>query len=227
MKWQTKRIIPMVIGLILTIATLTSCDAPQKQNKNDLSLFIQPKAEIRYDGILDYQHTLKFLSEEDHNGDMLYRYKGEIIDLSDGEAKKEDLEFFENIYVTKDSLIEEVIGSSKYNYSIIDKKVALKLPLTKGNMWEEEVSYKGNKYTATTEIIDVLEDEEGKTVITKTVINDIKGFDNNTYKEIRVYKENEGLIYFSKPIENISDFYFSWWKEDTDLNKYIKYIEEQ
>jgi|GEM_PF-6928598 len=218
---QHKIITVLILLVIGSVVAIIGDKFASKQNK-ELSNFINNINEIRYDGIIDFQYNLKFISKEIYkNNEEVYKYKGEINDLSAGEVSKENLEFYKNVYLTNNSIIEEVIGPNKSNFSIIDKKIVLKLPLKKNNSWEEEVIYEDNKYKAITKILDVFIDDGKKVVITETTIDNIKGFKDNKYREIRIYKENEGLIYFEKNEENLDDFTVSWWIDNSNFRKYL------
>ncbi|MFD3156239.1 hypothetical protein ACFIJ5_05180 [Haloimpatiens sp. FM7330] len=193
----------LLIGLVGCGKTSQSIDKKsnekvektKKYNKELASLF--PFVEgtvLRYSGTLEHMHTLTLNKVID--GDVLkLNFKGQIEDLSEGETKK-DLTIEEEYIIDKDS-----VKQVKSWQSIINEQVVLKLPIKKGNVWKQKVIIKGKEYEAETKIVDISKDEKNKNMVkTETIVKGIKNYPQNTYKEIKVYKQDKGLVEFTNTI---------------------------
>lgn len=156
-----------------------------------------------FSGYAEYGHvqTLKEAHETETTFELLF--EGE---MRDGRGDSER-RFFQLTYeFTDEAVIEHVQNSDPYNQlhnsklfnSIIPNKVILKLPLEVGNSWDETFSYRGQEYTARTEIIRVDSLENGeKEYETLTSVKGIEEYYNECYKENRVFRTNRGMTSFS------------------------------
>lgn len=156
-----------------------------------------------FSGYAEYGHvqTLKEARETETTVELLF--EGE---MRDGRGDSEQRIFQLTYEVTDEAVIEHVQNSDPYNQlhnstllnSIIPNKVILKLPLEVGNSWDETFSYKGQQYTARTEIIriDLLENGE-KEYETLTTVKGIEEYYQECYKENRVFRTNRGMTSFS------------------------------
>lgn len=160
-----------------------------------------PQAEgtvLNYNGTAEYGHILTLNKITEGNDKLTLNFKGEIQDMSEGEgeASKKDL-LFETQYEIGNDYAKGIENSQ----SIIKEHTVLKLPLEEGNSWEEKVSIEGKEYTAKTKIIEIAQDEDGKNLVkTETVINDMEYYPENTYKEVKTFKEGKGLKEFQNII---------------------------
>ncbi len=59
-----------------------------------------------------------------------------------------------------------------------------------GDSWSQKVIFKGKEYTAKT----VMSNVKDNSYTLTTTINNIEGFNNNTYKEVRTYEKGLGLV---------------------------------
>lgn len=155
---------------------------------------------LNYFGTVEYGQTLT-LSKVIENEDMLMLgFKGEMLDLSGGEGpSREDLILEVEYEIDKDSVKEiQRNEERRYSQSIIREQVVLKDPIEEGKKWNQTVDIDGKKYTSETKIIEISKDEKGKGLIkTETIIKDIEPYPDNTYQEVRTYKEDKGLVSFS------------------------------
>lgn len=78
-------------------------------------------------------------------------------------------------------------------YSIIKNYIVLLGEIEDGKTWTQKVEFKGKEYEARTKM-NVIAENKYKL---NTVINNIEGFYENTYKEERTYEKGKGLISFS------------------------------
>lgn len=77
-------------------------------------------------------------------------------------------------------------------YSIIKNYIFIWGDVKNGASWEQAVDFKGTKYRAKTVMSEVTE----KGYKLTTTIKNIKGFNNNTYSEVRTYEKGKGLTSF-------------------------------
>ncbi|SHH08359.1 hypothetical protein SAMN02745221_01644 [Thermosyntropha lipolytica DSM 11003] len=210
-------VLPVFLILIFVLAA--GC-RPEGEN---LAAFIHSEKETRYEGTLEYMHTLHMVKEEKEGTTRKVFFRGEIEDLSGGENPDQDWFLFTEVFTVKpDRLIHTVEGKMAVNHSIIPDKIILKTPLKEGNRWTQNFTYQGKKYQAQTEIIKI-EGEQGKREIrTETRVEGLKAFPGGVYKEISVYKENEGLVYYERTLEKELGFNFQMWKAGTDISGYIQ-----
>lgn len=59
-----------------------------------------------------------------------------------------------------------------------------------GDSWSQKVIFKGKEYTAKT----IMSNVKDNSYTLTTTINNIEGFNNNTYKEVRTYEKGLGLV---------------------------------
>lgn len=126
--------------------------------------------------------------------------------MTDGYGDSEERLFQLTYEITDQAVIEKIHNDDRYNQfndssllnSIIPNKIVLKLPLEVGNSWLETFMYQGQEYTATTEIVQIETNEDGKlTYETLTTVMGIEGDAHRCYKESRVFTTGSGLTAFS------------------------------
>lgn len=158
---------------------------------------------LKYFGTAEYGQTLtlnKIIEAEDK---LNLSFKGEILDLSDGEGPSRDELILEIEYeINKDSVKEiQRNEERKYSQSIIREQIVLKAPIEEGKKWNQSVNIDGKEYEAETKIMEISKDEKGKSLVkTETMVKDIESYPENTYKETRTYKEDKGLVEFNTTI---------------------------
>ncbi|SHK04040.1 hypothetical protein [Paramaledivibacter caminithermalis] len=218
MKSLTKRIFCIVCILALVISSV-GCKAVDNEeskagngnikdevgyNQELASYFTTVEGTVlKYYGTAEYGQTLtlnKALEDEDS---LKLIFKGEIQDLSEGEGASKDELMLESEYlINKDSVKETIKNEEiRFSQSIIREQIILKAPIEEGTSWKQTVSIDGKEYEAETKIIEVSKDEKDRNLVkTETNVKDIESYPENTYKEIRAYKEGKGLVEFSNTI---------------------------
>ncbi len=158
---------------------------------------------LKYFGTAEYGQTLtlsKLIEDEDK---LKLSFKGEILDVSGGEGPSRDDLILETEYeIDKDS-VEEIQRNEerRYSQSIIREQIVLKAPIEEGKKWNQTVNIDGKEYEAETKIMEVSKDEKGRSLVkTETTVKDIESYPENTYKEIRTFKEDKGLVEFNTTI---------------------------
>lgn len=158
---------------------------------------------LRYSGTAEYGQTLTLNKVTDKENSLVLDFKGEIEDMSDGEGpSKEELSLETQYVIDKDS-VKEIQKNIKrrHSQSIIREQIVLKLPIESGKTWAQKVNIDGIEYTAETKITEVATDDKNKNIIkTETVIKGIESYPDKTYKEIKTFKEEKGLVEFVNTI---------------------------
>lgn len=179
--------------------------APQKPYSPQL-LAIFPKTvgmKQLFNGYAEYGHLQILKTAQVVGLTFELEFDGEMIDgRGDGSER-----LFQLTYeITDQAVIEHIHNQDSYNQlnderllnSIIPDKVLLKLPLEVGNSWFETFAYQGQEYTATTEIIRIETNNNGKVEYeTLTTVEAIEGYYNECYKENRVFTTGSGVTSFS------------------------------
>lgn len=163
----------------------------------------EPGTELVYLGDNGYGHALHIQNINTTSELTIVKAEGVMLDdKGDGTAHRG----FSVEYVVDGSSIREIIrnhdiyksnGDTETVNSIIPNQIILQGPLKEGNLWLQSFHYKGKERSAKTVLVSVSENKDGKKIYqTETVVEDIIDFPENTYKEIRVYEEEKGLISF-------------------------------
>lgn len=203
------------LTLILLMAGVgigcTKADSEVKEDSNEkgyskelLSYFPSVEGTVfNYSGTAEYGQTLT-LNKVIENEDLVtLNFKGEILDVSEGEGNSKEDRAIETEYtINKDSVTQAQKNlTRRFSQSIIKDQVVLKSPIKVGNTWDQKVSIDGKEYTVTTKITDVSKDDKNKNIVqTETIINAIENYPENTYKEIKIFKEGKGLVEFKSTI---------------------------
>ncbi|WP_142413558.1 hypothetical protein [Hathewaya massiliensis] len=156
---------------------------------------------LNYSGVAEYGENLtvsKIINEQNKKTIIL---KGQIINLEDSSNKpSKNLEYAYEIY--KDYVkVTTQNPNREFSQSIIDSHIALKTPIKSGNSWEEEVTINGENHKCKSVILDVSKDMNGKSLIKiQHIVEDMPNYPNDTYKEIKTYKEGLGLYQYESTI---------------------------
>lgn len=158
---------------------------------------------LKYSGTLEYGHTVTLSKVTEKEGSLVLDFKGEIVDVSEGEGpSKEELSLETQYVIDKDS-VKEIQKNIKrrHSQSIIREQIVLKLPIESGKTWTQKVNIDGKEYTAETKITEVAADDKNKNIVkTETVIKAMESYPDKTYKEIKTFKEEKGLVEFVNTI---------------------------
>ncbi|SHH17502.1 hypothetical protein [Tepidibacter thalassicus] len=210
---MAKRVIYFL--LILSVAVFSiGCNKTNTESNNSSSeklysdelLKYFPSVEgtvLNYCGVLEYEQTLTLNNVIDNDKEIKLNFKGEILDQSEGEGLPKKDRILETEYIIGKNSVKEVQKNlnRRYSQSVIREQVVLKLPIEKGNTWNQKVVVDGKEYTAQTKITDVFKDDKNKSIVkTETVIKGIENYPENTYREIKIFKEGKGLVEFKNTI---------------------------
>ncbi len=180
-------------------------DSNEKGYSNELLSYF-PSVEgsvFNYSGTAEYGQTLTLNKVADNEELLTLNFKGEILDVSEGEGPSKEDRVIETEYTINKNSVTEVQKNltRRFSQSIIKDQVVLKLPIKVGNTWDQNVSIDGKEYTMKTKITDVSKDDKNKNIVkTETTINGIENYPENTYKEIKIFKEGNGLVEFKNTI---------------------------
>ena len=158
--------------------------------------------EQQYHGYAEYGHLQVLQNIENNETNFLITFKGMMMD---GFGHHEE-RTFNMMYEVTDNYVVETIdnhdeysrhGSTELLNSIIPQKVIIKLPLEVGTTWNETFEYQGAEYSAKSSIVrSDVNDAGNHEYEVSTVVEDIEGFYNDTYKETRVFEEGRGMTSF-------------------------------
>ncbi len=218
MRGLTKRILCLLCVLILGIAAI-GCKAADEEgdkvgdgdvkvedayNQELANYFpIVEGTVLKYYGTAEYGQTLTLNNVTENKENLVLDFNGEILDVSGGEGPSRDELLFETQYeINKDSVIESQMNADRrFSQSIIREQIVLKAPIEEGESWEQTVTIDGKEYKAKTTITEISKDEKGKNLVkTEMTINDIEFYPEDTYKEIRTFKEGKGLAEFKNTV---------------------------
>lgn len=218
MRGLTKRILCLLCVLILGIAVV-GCRAADEEgakagngdvkaeedyNQELASYFpIVEGTVLKYYGTAEYGQTLTLNNVTQNKENLVLNFNGEILDVSGGEGPSRDELLFEIQYeINKDSVMESQRNEDRrFSQSIIREQIILKAPIKEGESWEQTVAIDGKEYKAKTTITEISKDEKGKNLVkTETIIEDIEFYPENTYKEIRTFKEGKGISEFKNTV---------------------------
>ncbi len=179
--------------------------APQNPYSQQL-LDIFPKTvgmKQMFNGYAEYGHLQTLKTTKLLGSIFELQFDGEMIDGRGDSSQR----LFQLTYeITDQAVTEHIHNQDAYNQldderllnSIIPDKVLLKLPLEVGNSWFETFAYQGQEYTATTEIVRIETNDDGKVEYeTLTTVKAIEGYYNECYKESRVFTTGSGMTSFS------------------------------
>lgn len=208
-----KKIFCLTLILLMAIVGVgcTKADNEVKEDSNEkgysselLSYFPSVEGTVfNYSGTAEYGQTLTLNKVTDSEDLLTLNFKGEILDVSEGEGNSKEDRVIETEYtIDKDSVTQTQKNlTRRFSQSIIKDQVVLKAPIKIGNNWDGKVSIDGKEYTIETKITDVSKDDKNKSIVqTETTINGIDNYPENTYKEIKIFKEGKGLVEFKNTI---------------------------
>lgn len=173
------------------------------------------KKEIRYQGMAEYGHVQLLDRVYEVDGTRYINYKGWMEDGLGGEP--EERKFYIDYYIDHKQVTEGIKNldimqpnSTNRLKSIIPHQIVLQAPLELNHSWTQEFDYepveehdhKGKHQVLTaTHTITKINNNNGKPIFTvETVVKDIDGYYNNTYKEVKTWEVGKGLTSFSQSI---------------------------
>lgn len=218
MKLLSKKIFCIMCLLTLVVAVV-GCTAKEDQEpkagngeieaekgySQDIASYF-PSVEgtvLRHYGTAEYGQTLTLNKVIENDDSLKLSFKGEIDDMSDGEGPSKDELIFENQYVIDEDSAKETQNNEerKFSQSIIREQIILKTPIKEGTTWKQKVYIEGKEYEAETKITEVSKDEKEKNLVkTETIVKNIDSYPEDTYREVRTYKEGKGLVEFNSII---------------------------
>lgn len=177
--------------------------------KIELNAYLPPLSKpLRYFGLAEYGHTgiLSLVNEGQDKAE--YQFKGTF---QDGTGIPGEF-VIKYIFNYQDGTVQEkVIRNTREKINEVNSKlhdpILIKLPLQVGNMWQQDVTFEGQKKLMTAKIVSI--SYEGRTfhsqmkkahpVMTiRYMVEDVDGYFQNTYVEERRYEKGLGMIGFSQ-----------------------------
>lgn len=210
----------MYIGLaILFIVMLVSgcvrkVDPPTETKKppaKELVEMLPLKAgdQYFYNGFAEYGHLQRIDRIDEEAEKKIYHITGMVDDPSGGEATG-DFTLEMQYVVDAEKITEKILQGQKLPHKIPELEV-LRMPLEKGNRWEQKMLMNGKEETLQAVIESVDVDPQDK-IETYTVVYTVPmaGMPEDTYKEIRTYKKGVGLYHFESTLGKEYDFMFNY-----------------
>ncbi|WP_291580608.1 hypothetical protein [Clostridium sp. UBA6640] len=168
---------------------------------------LQEDTTLYYSGSLEYAEEINVSSTESNDSETIVNISGKVIPMSN-EGLDESKLNIKLSYILDGNSVRQIIDvpNDVHSQSIIKDSKILISPLVVDNTWTENFNYRSKEYTASTKIITIGKNEEGKRIIqTETTVNNIEGFGNNTYKETKTYTEGLGLTNFTRTLPSFGD----------------------
>lgn len=207
--------------------------APKKDlpySRNLLSFFPQKEnTQLHFQGYAEYAHSLTINKIDFTSSVASVILSGSMMDAYSSETREIDVKYV----VSNNSVNEYVIvthedKSKEHTFnSIIPNQTILKLPLKIDNSWKQKFHYEGTEYEATTTITSVKAENNLTTCTTTTIVTNIEGYLNNTYREERTYEEGKGLISFSVSTPLDDSFPYAVFENNTFSYILDQYIEKK
>lgn len=180
-------------------------------------LAMEQDKELQYQGTAEFKYRLKLNHVEQIDDVTFISYKGWFEDRRGGEPDKKGL--YMDYLVSKDEIYQLIknVDTSQEKHSsqfisIIPHQIVLQAPLEIRHSWEQEFLYDPNLYfefnepvepqylTAVHTITDI-DTNGGKPIFTvETEVKGAKGFYNETYKEVKRWEQDKGLISFESTL---------------------------
>ncbi|MBS5824186.1 MAG: hypothetical protein KID00_10060 [Clostridium argentinense] len=168
---------------------------------------LDKNATFYYSGTLEHVEKININSIENNNNQTIVNLSSKILPTNDVNLDKSKLNI-QFSYIFYGDSVRQIIKNSNdiHSQSIIKDSEILKSPLVVDNSWSEKFNYKSKEYIASTKITNIGENPEGKKIVeTETTVNNIEGFVNNTYRELKTYTEGVGLTSFTRTLPNFGD----------------------
>jgi len=178
---------------------------------------------IDYQGMNGYSHKLELKRVyEMGNGIRFVNYEGWMADSESG--SKEERKIYIDYYISDTEIIEDIKNLDKHHpeksntiLSIIPKQIVLQAPLELNHSWTQEFEYSSLNEKNGTDLgiqrltakhtIAKVEQNKGKVSFTiETKVEGIKGYHQNTYKEVKVWETGKGLVSFDQSLPVYQSF---------------------
>lgn len=166
-----------------------------------------------YTGDVEYGHALNVDSVEQSEERVIYNFKGNI--ETNSTIKDPSESFFINMTVDSDKITLE----SDYAWMPLKKYTALSLPTEQDKSWTEMVTIDGKEYEAASTIISIEDTVDGQIVNIETVVDGVKGYENDKYVQHISFREDLGIFkldndylfkdYTNKMVQRKSEYRFS------------------
>lgn len=226
-----KKIISLLLVLTLVISISIPTLAQDSSESMTLDKLLPEKSGYQwvYQGFAEYGHTMMMTNV--NSEEKIYSISGKVHDPS-GEKSESESEFDMQYKIEGDAIVQYENG--KMLDSNFNKIELIKLPLTVGNTWIQEMTAQNGQEVVLESKITNLEYENGNRVYT-VEYNSTDG----EYYEKRKIKQYVGVTYFQKPIDtdngkvtfnySINEEYSGYksFEDFTDLDSnswYAKYV---
>ena len=203
----------------------TGSNEEAKQSGSTITSLLPPRKDYKwtYNGFAEYGHEMILESVDKKGNETIYKIKGSVFDMSDGESGLDYL--FTVTYTAKQGvLIQNTTGNMLMDTGFKDLEL-IRAPLQKGTAWTQKVKGEnGKEITLKSTITNVREDNGQKiyTVLYKDTASD--------YYEKREIKEWVGVLSYEKLFMNKEGsfpggYYILYsgtgFKNNLDINTYL------
>ncbi|HOJ76673.1 MAG TPA: hypothetical protein PLZ08_02020 [Bacillota bacterium] len=196
-------------GQFKTKPPLNDLNSKSRVSRTLLELFPQRRnTEWIYEGFAEYGHRMKLVRISRIPNRIIHHIDGEVADLSGGESPR-NFKFKVRYLFTGNTVSEQIIAADTPFPHTIKNLVLLKLPLKKGNKWQQIIVKDGKRSTLNAEIIKVGWDNLVKqNVLTVRYRVPMAGMPNGVYEEYRKFVKGKGVYSFEKTFgKNPSDIF--------------------
>lgn len=139
-------------------------------------------------------------------GENSLQYSKRTYRVAINNLANENIEPFQYIMETDGMKLTETSDANQVLWSLLPKTIALQLPLRAEATWNETVSINGISYQVHSAIVALNDIGKSKSLVVEKTIQDIPGFANNQYMEIRTYEQGMGLTSFIRTPPSNLDF---------------------
>lgn len=158
---------------------------------------------LNFYGLAEYSHTGVIKKISSSNDNEIYNFVGKYNDGS-GIPDKFNVQYilnYKNGTVTEKVISNERTKNNKINSDFTNLNVII-FPINQHKTWSQSTNINGKNYIINSEIIDY--NEKQGIFKVKYSVNNIQGYYNNKYYEIRTFKKGYGMIEFSclKPVKS-------------------------
>ncbi|GIQ71426.1 hypothetical protein DUZ99_01670 [Xylanibacillus composti] len=174
------------------------------------SLQLQESGQTKlYHGYAEYGHNETLVEIKEEPEATIYVYEGVMNDGSGlTDENGEPFSFRRIVTVTADQIKSELQSDhmDRVATSLFQEKIWIEKPLQPNHSWTEKVTYQGAEYEAVSTILSAGQNDEGYAVYeVETIIANIEGFPDNTYKEKIKLEEGKGVTAFQSTMAQLTD----------------------